>query len=99
MRRLPDRLPGARWIGARWIGGGWGWVDPVKEVEASKLAIDYGLSTYAEEAAGQGRDWEETFEQAAREKAKADELGLVLGQEKQQQPGVQQDEPDPDPNA
>jgi lambda family phage portal protein len=59
-----------------WIGGAWGWVDPVKEVEASKKAIDYGLSTHAEEAAAQGRDWEETFEQLQRENQKAGELGL-----------------------
>jgi lambda family phage portal protein len=52
---------------ALWIGGGWGWVDPVKEVEASRKAIDYGLSTLAEEAAGQGRDWEETLDQLRRE--------------------------------
>jgi lambda family phage portal protein len=61
-----------------WVGGGWGWVDPVKEVQASKLAIDYGLSTQAEEAAGQGRDWEEIFEQLQREKERAAELGLVF---------------------
>ncbi len=52
---------------AMWIGGGWGWVDPVKEVEASRKAIDYGLSTLAEEAAAQGRDWEEVLDQRRRE--------------------------------
>lgn len=63
---------------AAWIGGGWGWVDPVKEVEASRKAIDYGLSTLAEEAAGQGRDWEEVLEQIRRENNKAKELGISL---------------------
>lgn len=63
---------------AQWIGGGWGWVDPVKEVMSSKLAIDYGLSTLAEEAAGQGRDWEEVLEQRAREEAFIRELGLAI---------------------
>ncbi|MEE4113483.1 MAG: phage portal protein, partial [Desulfobacteraceae bacterium] len=63
---------------AAWIGGGWGWVDPVKEVEASRLAIDYGLSTLAEEVAGQGRDWEEVLEQRAREQARAKELDVTL---------------------
>lgn len=61
---------------ALWIGGGWGWVDPVKEVEASRMAIDYGLSTLAEEAAGQGRDWEELLEQRSREEQKIKNLGL-----------------------
>lgn len=63
---------------ALWIGGGWGWVDPVKEVEASRKAIDYGLSTLAEEAAGQGRDWEEVLEQLQREEQKAGELGVRI---------------------
>ena len=63
---------------AQWIGGAWGWVDPVKEVEASKKAIDYSLSTLAEEAAGQGRDWEEVLEQRAKENQKIEELGLSI---------------------
>jgi capsid protein len=62
----------------QWIGGGWGWVDPTKEVEASKMAIDYGLSTMAEEVAGQGRDWEEVLEQRAREQEKIAELGVAI---------------------
>lgn len=68
----------AEYCRAQWIGGSWGWVDPVKEVQASKLAIDYGLSTLAEETAGQGRDWEEVLEQKKREEDKARELGLNL---------------------
>ena len=63
---------------AHWIGGGWGWVDPVKEVEASRKAIDYGLSTLAEETAGQGRDWEEVLEQKAEEDKRADELKVRI---------------------
>ena len=57
---------------ASWIGGGWGWVDPVKEVEASRKAIDYGLSTLADEVAGQGKDWEEVLDQEKNEQDKAD---------------------------
>jgi lambda family phage portal protein len=60
-----------------WIGGGWGWVDPVKEVQASKLAVDYSFSTEADECAAQGRDWEEVKEQRAREIAKDEKLGLT----------------------
>ncbi|MBU2051221.1 MAG: phage portal protein, partial [Gammaproteobacteria bacterium] len=63
---------------AIWIGGGWGWVDPVKEVEASRKAIDFGLSTLAEESAGQGRDWEETIDQLKREKAAIAEAGIDI---------------------
>jgi len=68
----------AEYCRCQWVGGGWGWVDPTKEVEASKMAIDYGLSTMAEEAAGQGRDWEELLEQRAREQEKVRELGVDI---------------------
>jgi lambda family phage portal protein len=63
---------------AMWIGGGWGWVDPVKEVEASRKAVDYGLSNLAEECAAQGRDWEENLAQLAREQTAAKELGVEI---------------------
>lgn len=36
------------------LGSGWGWVDPVKEITASKLAIDFNLSTHEIECANQG---------------------------------------------
>ena len=62
----------------RWIGPARGWVDPVKEVEASRKAIDFGLSTLAEEVAGQGRDWEEVLEQISRENQRIDELGAKV---------------------
>lgn len=65
------------WCRANWVPPGWGWVDPVKEVEASATAIEKGLSTYAEECAALGRDWEETFEQQARERERREELGLA----------------------
>ncbi|KKM60033.1 hypothetical protein LCGC14_1545900, partial [marine sediment metagenome] len=61
-----------------WIGGGWGWVDPVKEIEASRMAIDYGLSTLAEEAAGQGRDWEEIIEQRKKEETFIENEGVSI---------------------
>jgi lambda family phage portal protein len=77
-----------------WIGGAWGWVDPVKEVESSKKAMDYGLSTLAEECAGQGRDWEEVLEQRAREQQKAGELGLSLSQAAETKPVQNEDDTD-----
>ncbi|MFZ7126404.1 MAG: phage portal protein [Desulfobacterales bacterium] len=53
---------------AKWLGGGWGWVDPVKEVQASRLRVDYGFSTLADEVSSMnGQDWEEVADQRARE--------------------------------
>lgn len=68
----------AEYCRAQWIGGGWGWVDPVKEVSASIQAIQAGLSTHAKECAGQGEDFEEVFDQLARERDYAGALGLAF---------------------
>jgi capsid protein len=57
-----------------WVPQGWQWVDPLKEAEASKLAIEQGLSTLSDETASQGKDWEEVVEQRAREQKKIKEL-------------------------
>ena len=32
----------AEYCRCQWVGGAWGWVDPVKEVQSSKMAIDFG---------------------------------------------------------
>jgi lambda family phage portal protein len=69
----PDR---PSWMRTRWIAPGKGWIDPVKEVQASQLAIEAGISTLADEAAANGKDWEEVLEQQKRELTKRLELGL-----------------------
>jgi hypothetical protein len=38
------------------------------------MAIDIGISTLSDEAASQGKDWEEVLEQRAREAVKVKEL-------------------------
>lgn len=68
--------PVPAWVRARWIAPGWSWVDPLKEVKASREAIAGNISSLADEAAGQGKDWEEILEQRAREEQKRKELDL-----------------------
>ncbi len=85
------------YLAARWIYPGWGWVDPVKEVESSTMAINATLSTLAEECASQGRDWEEVMEQQKREQDKRKELGMdpvvpIAG--KPGQPPPEEEEPE-----
>lgn len=77
---------------ALWIGGSWGWVDPVKEVEAARKAIDYGLSNLAEECSAQGRDWEENIEQLAREKAHIESKGVKIDKSRPETKGVKEDD-------
>ena len=54
--------PGA-YLRGRWIGPGRGYVDPVKEMQASSLRIEGLVSTLRDESADQGRDLEETLDQ------------------------------------
>ncbi|MCP4352299.1 MAG: phage portal protein [Desulfobacterales bacterium] len=65
------------WTKCRWIGPGRGWVDPVKEAKASAMRLEGGLSTLQDEAAEQGRDWEEMLEQRVSEQKRYEDLGLT----------------------
>ena len=62
------------WTRARWISPGWSYIDPLKEAKATKEAMDMGISSLADEASAQGKDWEEILEQKAREGIKIKEL-------------------------
>ena len=68
----------AAWCRCAWIGAGRGWVDPLKEAQASRARIDGRISTLERECAEQGLDWEEVLEQQAREQAMMAELGLTM---------------------
>lgn len=86
---------------AKWIWPGRGWIDPVKEAEASRIRMDANLSTLQQECAEQGLDWEEVLEQRAAEVARMRELGLPEQQPLPTGPGrpaqqpQQQEEPIP----
>ena len=83
----PER---SAWLQARWVAPAQGYVDPTKEVKANLEAISGHLTTYSDVIAEQGKDWEEVFEQEAREAELREELGL------DEQP---EETPDPlDPN-
>ncbi len=61
----------------------WHWdapeqVDPVKEATAQQTRLTAKTTTYARELANDGHDWREHFEQLARERDLAKQLGLEL---------------------
>lgn len=60
----------------KWLGVVRGWIDPVKEAKAAEQRVAMNISTLEDEAAEQGRDWEEVLEQRAREIKKIEELGI-----------------------
>lgn len=57
------------WTRCKWIFAGRGWVDPFKEARAADQRLKSGVSTLADEAGEQGRDWRDQIEQSAREEA------------------------------
>lgn len=63
-----------------WVAPGWQWVDPQKEAAATKENLGMGLTTKRDEAAAQGRDWEDLVTQRLieeqYERAERERLGL-----------------------
>ncbi len=79
MFTLPKKAKGfyeARrfWCNADWIGPAKGFVDPVKEIEATVLALKNNLMTYADAWAERGGDLDEGLEQMAEERK---QMGLL----------------------
>lgn len=68
-----DKFNAAKWTGRRWA-----WVDPLKDVEASRAAVGAGFKSSSMIATEMGYDLEEVYEEIAEETALAEELGLVF---------------------
>ncbi len=62
-----------------WIPSGWSWIDPLKEANANKVALETGQTTLAETCAQTGKDWREVIDQRARELTYMQEKGVELG--------------------
>jgi lambda family phage portal protein len=61
---------------ARWNGPGRGWVDPQKEAAAAETRMALGISTFEDECAEQGVDWEGQLAQLKREVDRFASMGL-----------------------
>jgi lambda family phage portal protein len=74
-------LPGSDWRAYNypcWHPKKFAWIDPLKDVQASILAIGAGLTTRTRELASQGYDFQETMDELADEDAYIKEKGLLL---------------------
>lgn len=60
-----------------WIGSGWDWVDPVKEANANKTALETNQKTLQEICAEKGKDWRDVVRQRAREKQMLNTMSLI----------------------
>ena len=61
-----------------WTGPAQGWVDPLKEIEATKGRMGSGVSTLQTEASAQGGNWQENIVQRATETKFAAKHGVML---------------------
>ncbi|MBW2024379.1 MAG: phage portal protein [Deltaproteobacteria bacterium] len=77
-----------RWNSPIWQPRRWSWIDPLKDVKASETAIAMGINSRTRIASEQGHDFDDIIEELAREKEKAQELGLDLEAKKPQTQGV-----------
>ena len=67
---------------AKWLFRGWGWVDPMKEVQASQLAVKAGFKTQSQVLAEtSGMDYEEFLAARKNELDMAEQLGLKFDTE------------------
>jgi capsid protein len=53
------------------------WVDPMKDMNAAKMAVDNGWKTNTQVASDMGTDYDENLEEYKREKAAKDKAGFV----------------------
>ena len=60
-----------------WRPRGWTWIDPLKEVNSQKAAMDAKIRSAQDVASEQGQDIEEVYAQLAREKRLRDKYGLT----------------------
>lgn len=76
---LEDPIIRSAYCCADWVGPSPGQIDPVKEVQAAKMRIDYGFSTYGRETAElTGMDFERVTATRAEEMQTLREAGLPV---------------------
>lgn len=76
---IPDYFSNReKYENCEWIAKGMSWIDPVKEVNASRIAMETHQTTLQEVAAEQGKDWRAILEQRAKEKKMMQDLGLEV---------------------
>lgn len=89
---IPDYFTNPeKYTECKWIAKGMSWIDPVKEVNANRIAMETNQTTLQEVAAEQGKDWRAILEQRAKEKQLMKELGL---EESNENKGKSAGEPD-----
>lgn len=67
-----------RYLEHEWITPGFSWIDPLKEVNANRIALETGQTTLSTICNSAGLDWRDQLKQLKKEKDFAEELGLTI---------------------
>lgn len=78
-----------KYLKHKWIAPGMKWIDPLKEANANKVALETNQTTLAEVASGTGQDWRDIIDQRAAEIEYMKEKGVISSET-----GVNSDEID-----
>jgi lambda family phage portal protein len=73
--KVPEAIRDTYWK-HQWIPNGWAWVDPLKDLQAAALAVDYGFDTVGNMAMQRGHDFDELINARQRERERMTEAGL-----------------------
>ena len=76
-----DRVAKRKYLSHNWVSSPKPWIDPVKEANSNKTALETGIKTFAELSSENGRDWKEKIDEIAQVAAYAKEKGVNLGGE------------------
>lgn len=92
-----------KYLAHKWIASPKKWIDPLKEVQAMKIAVQTGQKTFQQAAAESGRDWKDVVDDMAEVleygRKKGIELGGVIYDKaaKELDPDADEPEPETDP--
>lgn len=75
-----------------WRGRGWAYIEPAKDIEATKNAIASGLQTWSGAVEDQGDDPEERLETMLRDNERFEKYGIELSFDDKAEPTADEDE-------
>ena len=88
----------AKYQGHKWVKQPKAWIDPLKEASATASALQYGIKTYKQVAAENGRDWRQQVDDIAEVMEYAASKGLDF-KEVLFNHGKTQETQEPDPDT
>ena len=68
-----------KYLSHKWIKAPKKWIDPMKEANANKIAMNTGQKTWADMAAENGKDWKEMIDEIAEIMEYGNEKGIDMG--------------------